>query len=131
VLSATWRSARRQRLEEETQFTVEDVVLNHLLRLAASGTGSSASGAAIPAGFSTDEPRSVAASPEARAEAWAAIDKLEGWLKNNSFSNDTPEYEAHRMAAIELIERFRTDPGKFAPAPELPTPPGQPIGDDE
>jgi len=32
---------------------------------------------------------------------------------------------------IAAIEPFKSDPAKFAPAPELPTPPGQPIGDDE
>jgi len=131
VLAATWRSARRQGLEQETQFTVEDVVLNHLLRLAASGGGSGSAGAAIPAGIGIDEPRSPAASPQARAQALAAVDKLEGWLKSNTFPADSPEYEAHRAAALATIERFRTDPAKFAPAAGLPTPPGQPIGDDE
>jgi hypothetical protein len=131
VLSATWRSPRREGLEAETQFTVEDIVLNHLLRLAASGGGAGTSGAAFPAGISIEEPRSVSASPEARAQALAAADKLETWLKSNPFPADTPEYAAHRAAAIATIERFRADPAKFAPPPELPTPPGQPIGDDE
>ena len=34
-------------------------------------------------------------------------------------------------AGIAEIEEFRRDPAKFAPAPELATPPGQPIGSDE
>jgi hypothetical protein len=72
-----------------------------------------------------------AASPQARAIALAEIDKLDGWLKSNVPPGDSPEYKAHRAAALAEIERFRRDPGKFAPAPELPTPPGQPIGDDE
>ncbi|MGB6783966.1 MAG: zinc-dependent metalloprotease, partial [Terracidiphilus sp.] len=33
VLAATWRSPRLKGLEAETQFTVDDVILNHLLRL--------------------------------------------------------------------------------------------------
>ena len=131
LLDATWKSARREGLEEETQFTVEDVVLNHLLGLAASGGGSGSSGAAFPAGVSVDEPRSGSASPEARAQALAEVDKLEGWLKNAAFSNDAPEYAAHRDAALAIIERFHRDPSRFAPAPELPTPPGQPIGEEE
>jgi hypothetical protein len=131
VLAATWRSPRLQGLEQETQFTVEDVVLNHLLRLAAFGTGAGASGAAFPAGTSIDEGRRGSPSPEARARALAELEKLDGWLKNNVFSTDTREYAAHRAAAIAAIDRFRSDPAKFAPPPELPTPPGQPIGDDE
>jgi Met-zincin/Domain of unknown function (DUF5117) len=131
VLAATWRSPRRPGLEQETQFTVEDIVLNHLLRLAASGSGSGSSGAAFPAGMSIDEPRSASASPQARAQALAAVDQLDGWLKNNPFSSDSPEYAAHRAAALALIARFHADPAKFAPPPELPTPPGQPIGVDE
>ena len=131
VLEATWRSARRSGLEQETQFTVEDVVLNHLLRLAASGSGAGTSGAAFPAGINMEEGRSGSASPQARAEALAAIDKLEGWLKSAVSSADSSEYAAHRAAALATIVRFRSDPAKFAPAAELPTPPGQPIGDED
>jgi hypothetical protein len=131
VLAATWQSPRRTGLEEESQFTVEDVVLNQLLRLAASGGGGSSPGAAVPAGISIEEGRSAAASPEARAQALAGIEKLESWLKATAFSADSPEYSAHRASAIALIERFRSDPAKFVPPPELPAPPGQPIGDDE
>ena len=130
VLASTWKSPRRRDLEQQTQFTVEDVVLNHLLRLAASGSAAgSSSGAAFPAGISIEEGRSGTASPEARAQALAEVDKLENWMKSNVFSADTPEYAAHRAGAIALIERFRSDPAKFAAPPELPTPPGQPIGD--
>jgi hypothetical protein len=131
VLAATWKAPRRKGLELETQFTVEDVVLDHLLRLAASGAGAGSSGAAFPAGFTIDEGRSGTASPEARAQALAEVEKLEKWLKDNTFSDDRPEEAAHCGAAIATIELFRSDPAKFAPATELPTPPGQPIGDEE
>ncbi len=131
VLAATWRAQRRSGLEAQTQFTVEDVVLDHLLRLAASGSGAGSSGAAFPAGIGVEEGRSAAASPEARAQALAEVEKLEDWLKKTAFSPDSPEYAAHRAAAIAQIERFRSDPAKFAAPPELPTPPGQPIGDEE
>ena len=131
VLAATWRSSRRKGLEQQTQFTVEDVVLNHLLRLAASGSGPGASaGAAFPAGTADEEATSKPASPEAWAQALAEVEKLESWLKSSAFPTDTPEYHAHRAGAIATIERFRSDPAKFAPASGLPTPPGQPIGDD-
>ncbi len=131
LLEATWKSPRREGLEEETQFTVEDVVLNHLLGLAASGGGAGASGSAFPAGAAVDEGRSGSASPEARGQALAEVDKLEKWLKGAAFPADAPEYAAHRAAALAAIGRFRSDPSKFTLAPELPMPPGQPIGEEE
>ena len=92
--------------EAETQFTVEDVVLSQLLGLAAAKD----------------------ASGQARAIALAAAIKLEDWLKSQTGNPASPEAGAHWAAAIATIDRFRNDPAKFAPAPELPTPPGQPIG---
>jgi hypothetical protein len=35
---------------------------------------------------------------------------------------------AHWSAAVAEIERYKSDPAKFAPAHEIATPPGQPIG---
>jgi len=131
ILSATWRSPRQNGLKGETQFTVEDVVLNHLLQLAASGGGSGqSSGAALPAGVTLNVARSGAASGEARAQALAEVEKLEKWLKGTAIDGDSPEFSAHRAAAIAEIEQFRKDPGKFAPPAAIPVPPGQPIGDD-
>ena len=58
VLDATWRSPRLKGLEAETQFTVDDVILNHLLQLAASGgVASQSTGAALPAGVSLNVAR--------------------------------------------------------------------------
>ncbi len=106
ILSATWQSPRLAGLAGETQFTVEDIVLQHLLSLAAARE----------------------ASGEARAIAAAQADKLERWLKARSAGGGAPEVAAHWQAGVDTIERFRRDPAKFAAAPELPTPPGQPIG---
>jgi hypothetical protein len=132
ILSATWKSSRQSGLAAETQYAVEDIVLDHLLSLAAAGGGAGQSaGAAFPAGITIGGiGGSSAASPQARAIALAEIDKLEQWLKSSSSSTGAAEAAAHREAAIAEIERFKKDPGKFARAPELPTPPGQPIGDD-
>jgi hypothetical protein len=132
IVEATWQAPRRTGLEAETQFTVEDIVLDHLLSLAAAGGGEGQSpGAAFPAGITIGGTGgSNAASPQARAIASAEIGKLEQWLKSSPSSTETAESAAHREAAIDEIERFKKDPGKFAPAPELSTPPGQPIGDD-
>jgi hypothetical protein len=131
VFAATWRSPRLQGLEAETQFTIENVVLNHLLQLAAGGSGSSQSpGAALPAGVSLNVARSDAASGQASAIALAEIDKLEKWLKAGAPAGESPEDAAHRAAAIAEIEQFRKAPSAFVPPLGVPVPPGQPIGDD-
>ena len=131
VLGATWRAPRLKGLDAETQFTVDEVVLTHLLQLAAGTGGAGQSpGAALPAGMSTNVARSDSASGHARAIALAEVDKLEKWLKSSTAAGETTEAAAHRAAAIAQIEQFKRDPGKFAAPPELPVPPGQPIGDD-
>ena len=109
ILDATWRSPRKSDLAAQTQFTVEDVVLEHLLELASAHE----------------------ASTEARAIALATIPKLEAWLKSEVSTTLTSDIVAHRQAAIDEIERYKRDPSKFAPAPEIATPPGQPIGSEE
>jgi hypothetical protein len=131
IVQATWQAPRKSGLEAQTQFTVEDIVLDHLIRLAASGGGAGqAAGAAFPAGIRIGgSGASGAASPEARALAMAEIDKLDRWLKDSE-SGSSAEGAAHRSAAIAEIDRFRQDPSKFALPLELPTPPGQPIGED-
>lgn len=132
VTKATWQAPRRTGMEAETQFTVEEIVLDHLLALAAAGSGAGQSpGAALPAGMSMSFGGGGGASPQARAIALAEVNKLDDWLKSNAPSNDSAESAAHRAAALAEIERFRKDPGRFTAAPELPTPPGQPIGEDE
>jgi Met-zincin/Domain of unknown function (DUF5117) len=129
VLTATWKAPRLSGLAGLTQFTVEDIVLDHLLGLAAAGGGAGMSaGAAFPAGVSVAGGRgSGVASGQARAIALAEAVKLEDWLKGQT---GTSEEKAHWMAGIAEIEQFRRDPARFAPVPELETPPGQPIGSD-
>ncbi len=107
VLGATWKSPRQTGLAAQTQFSVENIVLDHLLGLAADKQ----------------------ASGEARAVARAKAAELKGWLEGQAPVPDS-DGMAHRAAGEAEIEGFLRDAEKFAPAPELPTPPGQPIGDD-
>ncbi|HTX77530.1 MAG TPA: zinc-dependent metalloprotease, partial [Terracidiphilus sp.] len=131
VLDTTWRAPRLNGLDAETQFTVENVILNHLLQLAANGGGSSQSpGAALPAGVSLNVAASSTPSGQARAIALAEIDNLEKWLKTIPAETESPEAAAHRAAAIAEIEQFRKAPSAFIPPPGVAVPPGQPIGDD-
>ncbi len=130
VMKATWMAPREEGLDAETQFTVDDVVLKHLLQLAGAGVGGSVSpGAALPAGMQENVARGNAASAEARAVALAELDKLEEWMKQTAFRGGSDEYAANLRAAVAEIEQFKRDPSKFAPARSIPTPPGQPIGE--
>ena len=109
TLKATWYAPRKAGLEELTQFTVEDAVLEHLLGLAASHE----------------------ASIEAKARAASEVQKLNEWLKQQASSETSPALQAHRMAALNRIVEFEKDPASFTPAVPEKVPPGQPIGDDE
>lgn len=109
VLQATWKTPRANGLAAATQFAVEDVTLEHLLGLAASG----------------------GASGEARAIARDEALRLRDWLKSSGAPPGSEELAAHRSAAVARVEEFERDPGKFVLAPALAAPPGQPIGDDD
>ena len=137
TLKATWQSPRRSSpssgpssgLEEQTEFSVESIVLTHLLQLAAGNGGASQSaGAAFPAGVPVHAAASDAASPQAQAEALAQVTQLESWLKAKSKTAAPAEAQAHWAVALDQIERFRKTPEKFVATPALATPPGQPIG---
>jgi len=108
TLQSTWEAPRQSGLLGQTQFSVETVVLKHLMRLSVSHE----------------------ASPQARAIATAKLADLEIWLTDQEELNVSADVQAHWAAALDDIEQFWKDPEKFAIAPPLPTPPGQPIGSD-
>ncbi len=105
TLAATWDAPRQSGLAGLTQATVEDLVLRGLLGLAANAK----------------------ASPEARAEALEQVMQLKRSLANEKLGGAAAI--AHRDAALGQMEDFARDPAKYVPAPVLPTPPGQPIGE--
>ncbi len=105
TLAATWDAPRQPGLVGLTQNTVDDLVLRGLLGLAANAK----------------------ASPEARAEALEQAIQLKHSLLDRQLT--ATEAIAHRDAAVRQIEDFQRNPAKYAPAPILPTPPGQPIGE--
>jgi hypothetical protein len=110
TLKDTWYAPRQVTITLNTQLTVEDAVLRHLLALAVAQS----------------------ASPEARAVAISEVDQLKTWLKGKVGDASAPALlHAHWLAAQNEIEAFSKEPSKFANADGLETPPGQPIGDDE
>jgi hypothetical protein len=106
TLQSTWEAPRQNGLAGQAQYAVEHIVLNRLMALAVSRQ----------------------ASPHAREIATGQIQKLQSWLTDQSDIELPPGLEAHWSSALDDIERFWKDPEKFALSPPLPTPPGQPIG---
>jgi hypothetical protein len=113
TLQTTWEAPRQSGPLQQTEFTVQTVVLQRLLRLAVSRQ----------------------ASPQARAITLARLADLESWLTaqldGQIDAPDSSGVQAHWSAALDDLEQFWKDPQKFEIAPPLPTPPGQPIGSDE
>jgi hypothetical protein len=109
VLNQTWKAELQPGLAGASQMEVGNLALEHLLGLAAAKD----------------------ASGEARAIARDEVMGLREWLKTEALQPASIELTAHRKAAIARIDEFERNPEKFAPAPGLEAPPGQPIGDDE
>ena len=109
ILQTTWEAPRQTGLAQQTQFTVDTVVLTHLMQLAVSKQ----------------------ASPQARAVAMSQIADLQAWLTDQLDIALPPGLEAHWSSALDNIERFWKEPEKYVTAPPLATPPGQPIGSEE
>jgi len=66
------------------------------------------------------------AAPQARAIAFAELDRLRGWLKAQTPAD--PNQRAHYQFGVRLIEKFQQEP-KPENLPKLvEPPPGQPIG---
>ncbi len=109
TLKTTWRAPRQAGLAGQTQFAVENIVLDHLLQLALAKTASS----------------------QVHAEVGAQITSLEAWIQGQldaPAATIAPEVQAHWYAALDLIERFWKDPTSVHTPASLVAPPGQPIG---
>jgi hypothetical protein len=109
TLQTTWESPRQSGVLEQTQFSVDTVVLKYLMQLCVAKE----------------------ASPQARAVALAKVSELEEWLSDQLEADVPAGLEAHWSASLDDIERFWKEPEKFVIEPTLATPPGQPIGSED
>ncbi len=105
LLRASWYGTSGNAYESEIRRTVDQVVLYHLMQLAA------------------DE----GASAQARAMAAFKLRELKGWLGQHAWNGDSEK--AHAAFAVAQIERFERDPKSIPVAKPADPPPGQPIGD--
>jgi hypothetical protein len=107
LLTATWKAPQATGYEAEIQRTVDDVVLNDLMRLAASEQ----------------------AAPQVRALALLKLSDLKDWLYAGLRQRPEENRRAQFAYAVSEIEHFEKDPKSIKiPSPVEP-PPGQPIGD--
>lgn len=118
VLSATWKAAPEQGYDGQIQQTVNAVVLDHLMALAA------------------DEQ----AASQTRAIASLKLDDLKRWMemqlevRQNARSTNMPTSDENRGAelfyAFHEIDAFQKNPASVHLTPPVPPPAGDPIGDD-
>ena len=105
LVRATWKAASASVYEAEIRRTVDQVVLFHLMALAA-GDGN---------------------SPQVRAMAGFKLHELKKWIAQHAWSGDSEK--AWADYSVAWIDRFDKEP-KTIPVPQpAAAPPGQPIGE--
>ncbi|HEY5915936.1 MAG TPA: zinc-dependent metalloprotease, partial [Chryseolinea sp.] len=109
LVNATIKSPQKSGYESAVQITVNDVLINALISLAANKTSST----------------------QVRSVAFLKLNQLETWLKDRQKSVVDEGWKAHYMYAQERIRTFKDAPQDFKLEQELNPPPGQPIGADD
>ena len=105
VVSETWKTALPEGYKGELQVLVDNLVLKHLLSLAAN-------------------PR---ASESVRGEALLEIHELKEWM-SGQLGGASPRFKAVLYFGLSQVGEFEKNADKFAPEPPLEMPPGAPIG---
>ncbi|MFZ3330956.1 MAG: zinc-dependent metalloprotease, partial [Candidatus Acidiferrales bacterium] len=107
VLAATWKATPATRYNGEIQQTVNAVVLDHLMSLAADGEAAS----------------------QTRAIASLKLDGLKNWMQTQLQSSDESR-RAQFFYAFHEIENFQKNPAAIRLTHPAPPPAGDPIGQD-
>lgn len=108
LLGATWKAQPQTGYEGAIQQTVDSVVLNHLMALAADDH----------------------AATQTRAIASLKLDELKNWLAAQSKSTADEGRRAQLFFAAQEIGRFEKNPATLHLTPPAPPPAGDPIGND-
>jgi hypothetical protein len=108
LLTATWKAQPQNGYDGAVQRTVDSVVLDHLMALAADDHAAS----------------------ETRAIASLKLDELKNWLAAQSKSNTNESRRAQFFFASQEIERFEKNPAALHLTLPAPPPAGDPIGAD-
>ena len=107
LILTTWKSDPQSGYDGEIQRVVNQVVLNHLMKLAADKN----------------------AMPQVCAVVGLKIDDLKNWLGKHIKRAKDNNQKAHYFQAKSIIERFQNDPDNFHLPEPLPIPNGAPIGE--
>lgn len=107
LVGATFRSPAKSGYEGAVQITVNDVVLNNLVKLALNAD----------------------ASAYVRGVAYLKIGQLKTWLSERVKSTTNEDWRAHYVYSIARIDKFQENPDEYKQDLLLTPPPGQPIGD--
>jgi Met-zincin/Domain of unknown function (DUF5117) len=108
ILTATWKSPMRSGYQGEIQHTVNMVVLNELMALAAGEH----------------------ASNQVRATAELKLEELKRWIATQPDLTRDENQRAYLLYAANQIKRFQEDPKKMNLTKPNDPPDGQPIGTD-
>ncbi|MCG3120662.1 MAG: hypothetical protein ALAOOOJD_03468 [bacterium] len=109
LVKATWKAAPGSDYPAEIQRVVDNVVLYHLMALAAN----------------------EATAAQARAIAWSKLDDLKNWLATANQQTRDESMKAHYLFATAQISQFQNNPKELHFTAPLTPPAGQPIGMDE
>ncbi|MBK5277621.1 MAG: zinc-dependent metalloprotease [Bacteroidia bacterium] len=107
LIATTYKSNARTGYEGAVQITVNNVLLNSMMKLAVG----------------------KAASTQVKGIATFEVGKLKAWLEVRIKTTTDEDWKAHYLFALKQISAFEKDPEEFKGEDLLETPPGSPIGD--
>ena len=105
ILDQTWKAPVQGRYAGEMQVLVNDLVLKHLLMLAAN----------------------TRTAENVRGEALLKVHELKEWMAGKMAAAE-PKQKANLLFGLSQIEEFEKTPDHFQPDAALEMPPGAPIG---
>ncbi len=107
LISTTFKAPAKSGYEGAVQVTVNNVLLNNILKLA----------------INKD------ASTQVKGIASLEVGKLKSWLEAKVKLTVDEDWKAHYLFALKQIDSFQDDPEEFKADGLLAPPPGMPIGD--
>jgi hypothetical protein len=107
VMATTFKSASKTGYEGAVQITVNNVLLNNMLKLAVSKEASS----------------------QVKGIASLEVSKLKSWLETKVKLTVDEDWKAHYLFSLAQIALFQEDPEEFKTENLVAPPPGAPIGD--
>jgi hypothetical protein len=106
LIESTWKSSSKTGYHAEIQRVIDNLVLHHLIVLAANET----------------------AAGQARAIAFQELDQLKVWLTRQIERENDKSQRAHRLFAISQISQFQENPTQIKTYKPVDPPAGPPIG---